>query len=374
MDRAPAPNKEDIAHHIHKCQQQQQINASTMASENNQATAAIPDEVASMWRSLDPAVRAALIASESKQVDTNGGDNTNNTSSCNVVIVPSDDDPPVKDDEKMIKSEDEIKSKQHHGGKSSSPIEIVSLTEAERLITFSDAVVAIAMTLLILPLMEASAEFDFESTENFWHEHWMNFLTLFVSFYAIWKLWLTHEYLYMRVSYLNEWLHRLNFLWLLGIVLLPVFTNFLVGSEDGIPVYIGTCLYIRIVTLFMGTIIWSDNRIWKEDDATTTSSTSNLVDSGRKNHPSGLELAFFVGVIVDIALLFVGLLLTIYASPHGWIVVILGHPITVLCELKWPQIGVNKARKQTLSFQIWDLLLEILKIPLWVFGCIKARV
>ena len=43
---------------------------------------------------------------------------------------------------------------------------ISDLTEAERFITFSDAVIAIAMTLLILPLMEATSDIVVEDGEQ----------------------------------------------------------------------------------------------------------------------------------------------------------------------------------------------------------------
>lgn len=300
------------------------------------AATVIPDDVASMWRSLDPAIRAALIASESKK--TKGGD-TIEALSGGAKVEPSTIGSSMKENDESDNDE-----------KSSS----FSLTEAERLITFSDAVVAIAMTLLILPIMEASAEFDFESIGKFWEEYRKSFVALFVSFWAIWKFWLTHEHLFMRVSHFNVWLHRLNFLWLLGIVLLPVFTNVLLGA-NGLPVYIGDFLFIRTVTLFIGRVIWSDNRVWK-DNATS----------------SGLAPAFFVSVIVDIVLLLLALLLTLYVSVYGFAVIFLGHPIVWLCEWKWPQIGTNT--KESISSQVWDLFWEIAMIPRIAFERMNERI
>lgn len=306
-----------------------------MASEDKRATTAtISDEVASMWKSLDPAIRAALIASESNQGDIQQSSNID--TEINTSCLPTNNN----DIDESI-----------HDSKYSE----VTLAEAERIITFSDAVVAIAMTLLILPLMESSAEFDFESMEKFWAEHWMNFVALFVSFWAIWKLWLTHEFLFMRVSHFNTGLHKLNFLWLLGIVMVPVFANFLMSGS--VPLYLADFLFIRTITFFMGREIRYDKRVWKGSPPS-----------------SGLEMAFFVSVFVDMVLMLIGLILTIYVNMYCWAVIFLGHPIVMFCEWKWPQLGSHKQpfKTETMSSQCWNLLWEIFKIPYRVFRFMKG--
>ena len=195
-----------------------------MSTKSNQDTAAaasaatavvIPDEAASMWRSLDPSVRAALIASDDtsinniiispvgieeadiKKVSARNSEeaNTNHVSAASSVANEKDG---VNNKSSVSGVGEEDSSSNNSDDNCESPTERRRryLTEAERIISFTDAVVAIAMTLLILPLMDASAEFIHIGTmKGFWSEYWVLFLALWVSFFIIWKHWLVHEYM-----------------------------------------------------------------------------------------------------------------------------------------------------------------------------------
>ena len=103
-----------------------------------------------------------------------------------------------------------------------------TITEKERLITFTDAIVAIAMTLLILPLMEASSDFaEYATIQELFYENRFKVAAFFVSFWLTWMLWSCHEQLFLEISHFSHVLRRLNFLWMLGIVLLPVLMSYL---------------------------------------------------------------------------------------------------------------------------------------------------
>ena len=99
-------------------------------------------------------------------------------------------------------------------------------TSAERLVFFTDAVVAIAMTLLILPLLEAvsDAAASGVDTAEYVSEHSDKLIAFALSFFIIGLFWRAHERLYARVERQDAGLFRLNMLWMFTIVWLPVAT------------------------------------------------------------------------------------------------------------------------------------------------------
>mmetsp|Transcript_30906 Transcript_30906/g.66915 ORF Transcript_30906/g.66915 Transcript_30906/m.66915 type:complete len:301 (-) Transcript_30906:44-946(-) len=148
---------------------------------------------------------------------------------------------------------------------------------AERFIAFTDAVVAIAMTLLILPLMEAASDIDEEGEEGeggmsaaqFYSENSHKFGTFIISFWIVSLFWRQHDQLFRYVGHFSVALVRLNVAWMAGIVFLPVATNLmnLTPSDDlvGYATYIGTLLFTRIVGFAMTILIRRDRRTWADD-------------------------------------------------------------------------------------------------------------
>lgn len=118
----------------------------------------------------------------------------------------------------------------------------------------TDAVVAIAMTLLILPLVEISGEVEFESLSGFLEEHGNQVLSFVISFLVIFVFWSAHGTIYRRLNAAEieqvPGLGLLNMCWLLVIAFLP-FPTALVGrdlSTTSAPVYIGTMLVLSALT------------------------------------------------------------------------------------------------------------------------------
>lgn len=115
----------------------------------------------------------------------------------------------------------------------------------ERLTAFTDAVVAIAMTLLVLPLMEAVPEAarSGASTAEFFTENaglWFGFAC---SFFVIATMWFSHHGLFGHVEWFHPVLYWLDVLWMFTIVLLSLATA-IMGSMRTDPaqmvLYIGT--------------------------------------------------------------------------------------------------------------------------------------
>jgi uncharacterized membrane protein len=116
---------------------------------------------------------------------------------------------------------------------------------AERLKAFADAVVAIAMTLLILPLMESigdAAAHDLPTLE--WvNENAGQLFSFALSFVLIANFWLTHHRLFTGIHRVTNGLLWLTIAWMFTIVWLPIPTA-LVGQLPTDPaqyvLYIGT--------------------------------------------------------------------------------------------------------------------------------------
>jgi len=128
---------------------------------------------------------------------------------------------------------------------------------AERLKAFSDAVVAIAMTLLILPLMESVGDAAADHLNSL---EWLNANTgqLFsfaLSFVLIANFWLTHHRLFAGIHRVTNGLLWLTIAWMFTIVWLPIPTA-LVGQLQTEPgqtdpgqevLYIGTLALTSLV-------------------------------------------------------------------------------------------------------------------------------
>ncbi|MDN3311006.1 TMEM175 family protein [Microbacterium oryzae] len=118
------------------------------------------------------------------------------------------------------------------------------VTALERLVTFGDAVVAIAITLIVLPMVEQAIEA--ESAARFFAANALSLLTAALSFVVVAVIWHAHHRLFARASGYTPAVIRLELLWLATIVFLPVATALDVLGEADDPlalgVYIGTIL------------------------------------------------------------------------------------------------------------------------------------
>ncbi|GAA4531604.1 TMEM175 family protein [Amycolatopsis samaneae] len=100
----------------------------------------------------------------------------------------------------------------------------------ERLIFFSDAVVAIAITLLALDLPVPHGKTDTEVWHSFLELLPKEYLNFLVGFAVIAFFWLNHHRFFRGVYVVSPKLLRLNMLWLFFIVVSPFATR--LDSED----------------------------------------------------------------------------------------------------------------------------------------------
>jgi len=115
---------------------------------------------------------------------------------------------------------------------------------AERLITFTDAVVAIAITLLALPLTELPRTVLDAGFGAYFSDKWPQILGFLISFFVIARLWWAHHRIFEHVVRWDRLLVVVTILWLFTIVLLAPVTAITTSNTpeehpEVIAVYIG---------------------------------------------------------------------------------------------------------------------------------------
>jgi TMEM175 potassium channel family protein len=122
-----------------------------------------------------------------------------------------------------------------------------------RLIAFTDAVIAIAMTLLVLPLVEIGTDLDPTSESSVWdvlRDHQSEIAAFVISFLVAWGLWRSHHQMMDGFRGYDTAIVMWHLVWLFTIVLLA-FTTQLLNAGDlysrGAPaLYIGNLLLSSI--------------------------------------------------------------------------------------------------------------------------------
>jgi uncharacterized membrane protein len=104
----------------------------------------------------------------------------------------------------------------------------------ERLVFFSDAVIAIAITLLALELPIPAGPTTAQSWQNF-QSHWEDYLAFLISFVVIANSWFAHHWLYRYVERVHRRVAGINMFWLLTVVVTPFATRVLVGDATAFP-------------------------------------------------------------------------------------------------------------------------------------------
>lgn len=102
----------------------------------------------------------------------------------------------------------------------------------DRLLAFSDATVAIAITLLVLPLVEIAQEVQDKPVGEFLDEQSFELFSFALSFVVIALFWRLHHSMYEHVERSTPALVRANLAWLATIVFLPFPTELLGADQD----------------------------------------------------------------------------------------------------------------------------------------------
>jgi len=131
----------------------------------------------------------------------------------------------------------------------------------DRLITFLDAVVAIAITLLVLPLTEIIVGTDrpLHAAEVF-TQNGARFWTFLLSFVVIFRLWLAHHRIVERVGAYDAVFVWVNLGWALTVVFLPFATQLTSAypayDRLAIGVYLGTLTLSSVFLCVVAALAW----------------------------------------------------------------------------------------------------------------------
>ncbi len=143
----------------------------------------------------------------------------------------------------------------------------------ERLVNFSDAVVAIAATLLVLPLVDIVEPLGRQPVGEILTDHRSDLLAFVLSFVVVYQLWLLHHRLFRGLRGYNNALVWTNLVWLLSIVFLPFATKLIArgnGFEAGTSaLYIGT-MAVAVSSILVQRIIVVHDPALEFDDARGT--------------------------------------------------------------------------------------------------------
>ncbi|WP_432879264.1 TMEM175 family protein [Kribbella sp. CA-245084] len=143
--------------------------------------------------------------------------------------------------------------------------------DPDRLVLFTDAVVAIAITLLVLPLVDLVPEVKAEGGDavSVISDHWQEIFTFLLSFVVIANFWLGHHRLFEHVRGYTTAMMRLNLLWLLTIVVLP-FPTEIIGAFPSdrftAGVYTGTILALSVCQTAITWMIHGHKELEKPDN------------------------------------------------------------------------------------------------------------
>jgi uncharacterized membrane protein len=131
----------------------------------------------------------------------------------------------------------------------------------DRLITFLDAVVAIAITLLVLPLAEVlGGEHRPGHVADVFTQNGARFGAFLLSFLVIGRLWLGHHRVVERVGGYDTPFVVVNLGWVLTIVFLPFATQLAAAypARDrlAVLVYVGTMALSSVFLAASAALVW----------------------------------------------------------------------------------------------------------------------
>lgn len=136
----------------------------------------------------------------------------------------------------------------------------------DRLTYFTDAIAAIAITLLILPIVDrvGEASASGESVTDFLGNNVGSLVAFGLSFLLIARFWVSHHAVFIHVAAYSNLLRWLSLGWAFTVVLLPLPSSML-AQWNSVPVlvgfYIGTLLANSALLTAMILIVYRDPTI-----------------------------------------------------------------------------------------------------------------
>lgn len=130
-------------------------------------------------------------------------------------------------------------------------IELSSKRAFERLVNFADAVVAIAITLLVLPLISIPGPANGQTVWTVINDNLGSVIAFVVAFYIVSSLWIAHNRVMNQLRAYDDFVLWINIFWLAGIAFMPWATA-MYGQQNSW--YSGGEGFGGVGLLFFGTI------------------------------------------------------------------------------------------------------------------------
>ena len=197
---------------------------------------------------------------------------------------------------------------------------------AERLVFFTDAVVAIALTLLILPLVDLVPEARRSGLDlrDLLRQNLPELGSFLLSFVVIFRFWWAHHQLFRHVSGLSGALVAWNLLWLLSIVLLPWPTAIITAYETS-P---------GSVALYIGTLVLSSGSLTALAIAVHR---NPALSAGREQETRDEVLGVATSFATLIAALVLGTVFPTTVNFKALLLLFLSGPVEALVRRRWAQ-------------------------------------
>lgn len=187
-----------------------------------------------------------------------------------------------------------------------------TLRGLDRLNTFADAVVAIAITLLILPLVDISAS-DHGDLDRLMTDHGRQLFAFGLSFAVIARLWLVHHKITEILRSYNRAILTWTMIWVLTIVFMPLPTELIGRGQDTqatAALYVATLLASSIS---LSALAWIGARRAELRDPAAPAEEVAQQGAGALGPPATIAVALILTLAVPSAYLY-GLLL-LFAEP-----------------------------------------------------------
>src|SRR3954463_7445076 len=187
----------------------------------------------------------------------------------------------------------------------------------DRFVTFLDAVVAIAITLLVLPLVDViGGTHAGRDLASVFSDEAGTFGTFFLSFALIARLWLAHHRIVEGVGAYDGAFLLVNLVWSLTIVLIPFATQ-VAGSFPPEPLavlgYTGTVTLSSPCLSVIGLLVWRRPGLRRDADEPPVPPLASLVTTG------ALIVALLAGTLLPSVNYWALGLLVLTAPIESWL-------------------------------------------------------
>ena len=181
----------------------------------------------------------------------------------------------------------------------------------DRLVNFSDATVAIAITILLLPLVDVAVEIEKETLGELLSSNIGTIIAFAATFAVIARLWTAHHRIFEAATDYDNGAIWINFLWLASIVLMPFTANVLAHSDLADPSV--NALYVGTMMLSSIALLWLVIHLRRHPSLTASGARRNL----RVRETTVTAITFAVVLVLSVIFPRVGIYWLLLLIPVG---------------------------------------------------------